>query len=766
LLLAERIGRRHLIGLCLGLTTAVIAMVTAGFPEASAVSALLVAPLFIAIVIANWREQHTGFRRAMILMLACHLAGFMISSIQLFALFEYINYSGALDLREGYIGRSFTPEQLVPYWLSQFSIFWLSPEQRSLINFIVGMTGLCLFLTGLLVYLRRWSQRAIRWVGISLLLLMWLFVAKSFGWSSSVEWVFAHTPVLAQSHFPLYFSPLFYLGVAFFAALGAEHCIQLVSTRGSQRWWRVLWLGLLIALVLVLVIQSIETFNNISAVDVWQNYRQGNGHQNVMVFLVFAGIMFVLLMCAGRQVARRAVGPVILLALVVELSATWQTNFAGRSSDTLFRQAELTGLLNSTLQHAPLPRRELRSNDQLGNYAEFGLATIDNGISAMLPPDQRLVRRALFHTQYGGYLPLESPKRAWSYDALSSNVVVVHTPPSFTKDWRSHGVDGEISASLTYWDDSIQVTRDNPLILRGQVTGLFQDKAAPKVWVKLQSDKQTGWFEASLTSKATESKESGHKGQRRAVTIDWTISIPTYWLDSRSYSFLVRLVDPALKTFADTPQHTLTLSHQYHFDEPTLPLDALANESDMVRIASSSNNQFHAYFRPNALPRAFIAKSCSYMNSKADVQAFLAESDAVSRGVVALLANDASNSVNCASLDSTRSRVPIDYDLGSRLSLQAVEGPALLVVNDSHYPGWQAYDAISGEALQIRAANLASRAVVLPEAKRYQINFVYRPWWLSVSVILALFGLLLLGGVMYYIYRCFPVARYAESNNK
>lgn len=67
------------------------------------------------------------------------------------------------------------------------------------------------------------------------------------------------------------------------------------------------------------------------------------------------------------------------------------------------------------------------------------------------------------------------------------------------------------------------------------------------------------------------------------------------------------------------------------------------------------------------------------------------------------------------------------------------EAPAVVVVTEAHYPGWQA--RIDGRPVPIRRANLGFRGVVLPPG-RHEIEMRYRPASLRLGAALALVGLL------------------------
>ena len=102
-------------------------------------------------------------------------------------------------------------------------------------------------------------------------------------------------------------------------------------------------------------------------------------------------------------------------------------------------------------------------------------------------------------------------------------------------------------------------------------------------------------------------------------------------------------------------------------------------------------------------------------------------------------------------------RVQISSDRGSSLILEEIQGPTILVLNDYFYPGWQAVDQKSGQSIEINPANLAFRAMTLPDNRSYRVVLNYRPYWLNFSKT-ALFSalivlVLLLGYQMLHICR-------------
>lgn len=131
-----------------------------------------------------------------------------------------------------------------------------------------------------------------------------------------------------------------------------------------------------------------------------------------------------------------------------------------------------------------------------------------------------------------------------------------------------------------------------------------------------------------------------------------------------------------------------------------------------------------------------------------------ADRKALSRGLVrngsvvkeraAFLAEDKWAHLDCEKLVSRPHRVAILNDTGSQLELDTIQGPALLVLNDTAYPGWKVYDRHSKQALEIRPVNAGFRSVFLAEQKTYDLRFSYQPAWHKWVWSLLVVGLALL----------------------
>lgn len=736
----------------LGLIVAVYSMVTCGFPEAAAVSALLVLVLFTALVVANATAFGESWRSISHDIVMCHIAGFAFSAPQVFALLEYIEFTGAMSLRDSFIDATYRPDEVLPYWLSQLTLLWESDVQHRYLNFSIGLLGLVLACKGVVVWVMCYRNHpaSIRSVGFGFLLLMMVFVAKSFGLFAPLAWVFAHTPVLAQSHFPLYFSPLFYFGLAFFAAIGFNSYTSDLFIHLWQRVLDLLLTGVAIVLSIRLLELSVEQFNNINRQNFWIMQERGDGAGFIWLFI---GLSILLLtwqllslsrsfrqVIAMRSALISSVMALLLLgALIYEVADTQRDRFANADSASLFIPEKAKLAVQHALQELPVARHELRNNDHSGRFIELGIASIDNGISAMLPPNSRRVRRALYHTQYGGYYPLGGEKARAAGALLTNNIQIVPPQPAPPPDWSNYQLGDSSGIQFLDWERDIEHMRDNPWVLKGVILTQGGDVGV-NVWVQLKGGQQLLWLKADQINLSQDKKTE-------TPYLTWTVRIPTQWLDETHYEFVLRVVDDNTGLYHDSGKEALVVHKPYPFSQTSRSFAVSERLNSYSLSAQEQASQWHLSFDRTALPRAFIASGCQRFSDEAAASAFLAETSNSLRGEIALLVNGRDHQSKpevdfCDDYSGLFEGVSIMSDVGSKLELDSVQGPSLLYLNDTFYPGWQAHDRTTGQTLNIEPANLGMRAVYLAEERDYDIVFHYQPAWLIWAYLLLFLALI------------------------
>lgn len=155
------------------------------------------------------------------------------------------------------------------------------------------------------------------------------------------------------------------------------------------------------------------------------------------------------------------------------------------------------------------------------------------------------------------------------------------------------------------------------------------------------------------------------------------------------------------------------------------------------------------YLDRDALPRAYMPEYCAESSDMDDSLEQILEPDFHIHSLVVENPSAVTRAI-CRHQQGFR-RVRIDRDSGKQIKLEEITGPGIVVLNDYFYPGWHAIDEISGESLALNPANLAFRAITLPEAHNYQITLNYRPDWLPVARISVISALLILMALTIYL---------------
>ena len=723
----------HIVGLLLG----VIGMVTNGFPEASAVFAFVVAFIYPCVIAANWGQVSQNINLIAFRLLVIHLIGFGLVSVQLIGLVEYVDYSQVMGLRDGISGNAFKPEDVAPYLNSQLSIFWKTDAQRDFISFTVGIIGGYLALQGLLSLFidHKRHGKVTTYVGIGFFLCMSLFVIKAFGLSSAVEWVFSKTPVLDVSHFPLYFPPMFFFGTAYFAALAITSYRYQSNTNRRYHFIKLVWAVLSLALLIFAMKSVVNTLSAMGAQDFWKKQFAGQGFSFVWLFLIisfsivaFHLIHFLKIKALTKLLPAGVVGGLAcllaLLGVTLEQQHTVKANFVKIDAHRLFRTSEEWQAIEKAVENSGLAKHELRTRDESGDYIQGGLATIDNGASAMLPSELRLVRRTLFDAPYGGYIPLRQAHFDWSGWLLSNNLITIHSTTFSTPDWSQYQASEKIDPTHVIPDYSIELTRENPIFMANWVTSKTTPQAT-EVWAMFSGGEEQRWM---LTN----------NGGKRPQVVDgqlitsnlWRMRLPIHELPANNYQLTLRILDKENGVYQDAKPVPVTLVKR----ENELEKQGILKTPADSLLVQYENGARSIYFDNNALPRAFIASQCVRHESDQESLEMLKEGIPVLKGKIALNTGDGEF---CKSYEQDFKRVSITKDSGSALDFATIQGPAVLFVNDSFYPGWQAHDLKTQQEFQIERANVAMRAIVLPENKRYDIEMRYKPNWLIFTKLAA-----------------------------
>jgi hypothetical protein len=151
------------------------------------------------------------------------------------------------------------------------------------------------------------------------------------------------------------------------------------------------------------------------------------------------------------------------------------------------------------------------------------------------------------------------------------------------------------------------------------------------------------------------------------------------------------------------------------------------------------------YENLSVLPRAFVAGRSDFANDEGALALLSSSRVDFDPAQTVVLSDDQS----VPRIENGRSSAATILSYAPEAVTIQAEGPGYLVLTDAYYPGWQA--TVDGEPVDILRADVMFRAVALP-AGAHVVEFVYRPWWLGVGMLLsglswlAVAGLLLLPG--------------------
>ncbi|MEK6705035.1 MAG: hypothetical protein AABZ06_04550 [Bdellovibrionota bacterium] len=198
------------------------------------------------------------------------------------------------------------------------------------------------------------------------------------------------------------------------------------------------------------------------------------------------------------------------------------------------------------------------------------------------------------------------------------------------------------------------------------------------------------------------------------------------------------------------------ISNQFFISQDANWKDIRAKNCPDCILAADMGDGIRLIRNTTALPRAYIASRCFPAASANESLSGITNEASFRLGDVYLETTTTQNQITedretCLRYSETTTAVPIVQDRGFSLQLTAVIGPAIVVLNDAFYPGWKAFDHSTGIKLPIYPANHGFRAVVLPHARKYEVEFRYIPRWLTLANRLTFSGIAILLGTLIFL---------------
>ena len=729
-----------------GMVLTVIMMVTCGFPEASVMSAILVVLTYVPFIIYRTKNKEIAWKPYIQDLLLAHLVGFALSSVQIIAIVELL----AASESHRFVGlRQYGAADLIPFFAETLTRFTeAGPSLYSDSRTYLGLIPLTLFFLGLGTTAYNFRKFGPGEIGAVLCGVFITFKMFAIGPSWFNELV-AKPPVLRESYFYVYFFSIFLWFFSFFIARGFQQLcnIPAADILHSNRSWRILLLFAVLAILTLLWFAApLVTGKNL-----WHLLIVDKHPVLLKVLILFSFFALTLqawLYLNKYKIMRLLVPCSFLLLIMVENRFTLPKDFyAWRATDN----TQLENVLKH-LQTYDTPLNESRIIDRNGTYVSHGLATIDTGATPLLPRRTQVFRTNFFRTIRAGHLSIENPKSRYSWGLTSTNLRALDRYYGGGEElipiWQSldKKEGGEIHLDLLEFNGEPQI-KDGVLQLSGGINDFFYFRG----WAignKMRGLKSTTVYivfknESEEISapvrKAVRHDVAGHLGSKDFIMAGWDSYISASALKQGDFKILIRFVDELNNSYYERNTGT-----EIHFsrknDDASQPF--LFGVGEIEKIFLGVLDQYYIYLDSSALPRAYIASKCKSFDSMKQVVETFKTTTTFQLGDGYLEHLGEQEKEFCIAYSSTIKRVPILKDGGDELLLDVVQGPAIIILNDNLYPGWEAYDKKSGASLEIKPANITFRSVVLPEDKEYQITYSYRPKWLYYSLGVTLLGII------------------------
>jgi hypothetical protein len=180
-----------------------------------------------------------------------------------------------------------------------------------------------------------------------------------------------------------------------------------------------------------------------------------------------------------------------------------------------------------------------------------------------------------------------------------------------------------------------------------------------------------------------------------------------------------------------TDQRPVRTSGWKRINTIQLPPSAVPEDSDPI------DYRFTVWENEDAMPRGFIVGRAHVLRPGETERGALDQLDP--RTEVLLESDDLPAGVHqgytpASRVEDTPNRVAFEFETSA---------PGYLVLSDTWYPGWTA--TLDGRAVGVRRANIAFRAVALPEPGKHRVVFRYYPVGLNEGLALSLGTAVLLG---------------------
>ena len=715
------------------LVVSIYCMVTNGFPEEAMLFALLIVLLFPFLVLAQWQCSKVDLKRLLKILIAAHLLGFALSSLQIVAFFEFLHSRDDIGCRRSLSALQMKLDEIIPFlWMN--AVDW-GQKYGELHKSSIGLTVLFLGSMGIMSRFIRPIRMC--WLDIGIILPLLFYFLKNFPVFPPINSFIGSLPLINELRFNVYCFPYVQIFFSYYAAVG----LQFIISNDLKKQKKIIIYLISSLLTVIIIILSARKFN----INFFINISNKSLNQNLITLYILILILFITFLAILKNKYQKIFSSLIIALVLAEILNTRMVDFVPMItfSESYLHHTTWASSLSKALTREQLHRQELRSNDKYGRYLAAGIATVDHGAPAVISKRNLLLRRAIYDGPWRGFLELKTPKVPFADDIIGRNLISdnIYRGAKYGPDW-----------------DELHRQQEN---IRGNIDGIENLSALSSLEYKYLGKgilKFSGWalsgnfppdeqeYYFLLKGNAEQFVIPVWRVKRHDIAISfnnpnyknsgWIVRIDPTILHEREYRLELRLVDGKQRAYSIMNLGTLIISQPHKKSE------------NLVYWEIDSIKGTHCHIRNNALSRAYIAGSCVAVATPEIATQFMQKGQ-YRKGVVYLENLNAEEKEFCHQQNRQWQQVPIKEDRGSIVELKSVHGPGVLVLSDTYYSGWHAYDVETGRELQIKPANIAFQGILLPDNRKYTIIFRYRPQWLSVTFLLTVVSLFIL--VMYGI---------------
>lgn len=421
----EKYNFKRLLGI-LGLTVSVYSLVTCGFPEASAMSAILVLLVYPVLIIGHIFRKEIRYKAFLFDIIIGHALGFALSSPQVYSLIEFISLTKP-DFRATLGMHQFSFADIYPYFLGMITSFSNSHPpcpNPHMAPHIFGLIPLFLFFGGVFLTLRHIKR--VRIYDLAAVMCAVFFMLKLFPFWPWFNEFLGSLPVLRESWFTVYFFPIFLWFFAYFVARGADHFFE--AFRFDKLRYRLECSAITVILVSLIILALFYLSPYIGEKGYIELLKTHKHYVSLKVLILFSTFILLLLFYINFRVRERLgflICFILFFIMMGELIATRPARFMSFDHfNEAFNPDSTASRIAGILKENAISNYDVRIKDADGRYVSQGIATPDDGAPAILQERLRRFRTELFEVDWRGYLPLKKPKFPYSWRLASNNLYI------------------------------------------------------------------------------------------------------------------------------------------------------------------------------------------------------------------------------------------------------------------------------------------------------------------------------------------------------